>query len=439
MWRKYIEIPDRLIFATLGEQNGFHGRMRIEKEELSRRGFLGAATALAIFPARAFPQENVFTLTVKAGTLKRSNCLVRAAVLVPDSFAASTAAILEEGGRTLPAQLSAPALGSGAKRELSFVLPRLDAGASATFRVTLLRDPSPVDDAFAWDDKGLLSFGKRPVLQYMSAPLDESSPGAREQTYKVFHHLFDPKGERRVTKGAGGKFTHHRGIYYGFNKVTYGAGKTCDVWHCTKDAHQSHEKTLASAVGSVFGRHRLSVGWHGIGKELFAREERELTAYVVPGGILVDFASLLKPELAPVKLDGDPQHAGFHFRADGEVADKTSRLTHYIRPDGVGKPGETRNWPGQKDHVNLPWNAMSFVLGDDRYTVAMLDRPDNPKEARFSERDYGRFGSYFARTLESGQSLLVRYRLWLQLGALTPEDVASRSADFLNPPETSAS
>ncbi len=413
--------------------------MTIQTKGLSRRGFIGAATVCGIFPARVFSQDNVFTLTVKAGALNRSNCLVRAAVVIPESFAGSTAAILEEGGRTLPGQLSPPALGSAAKRELSFVLPKLDAGASASFRVTLLRDPSPVDDAFAWNEQGLLSFGKRPVLQYMNAPLDESSPAAREQTYKVFHHLYDPKGERRVTKGAGGKFTHHRGIYYGFNKVTYGAGKTCDVWHCTKGAHQAHEKTLESAVGSVFGRHRLSVGWHGEGKELFAREERELTAYAVPGGILVDFVSLLKPELAPVKLDGDPQHAGFHFRADGEVADKTSRLTHYIRPDGAGKPGETRNWPGQKDHVNLPWNAMSFVLGDDRYTVAMLDRPDNPKEARFSERDYGRFGSYFARTLEAGQTLLVRYRLWLQKGDLTPDSVASRSADFLNPPESAVS
>src|SRR5581483_12011042 len=125
-------------------------------------------------------------------------------------------------------------------------------------------------------------------------------------------------------------------------------------------------------------------GWHGQGKERFAVEERELTVYNVPGGRLVEFAARLRPTDGPVKLDGDPQHAGFHFRADNEVATKTNKETIFIRPDGVDKPGATRNWPQDKGHVNLPWNAMSFVLGGKRYTAAYLDRPDNPKEARYS-------------------------------------------------------
>src|SRR5205807_770941 len=81
--------------------------------------------------------------------------------------------------------------------------------------------------------------------------------------------------------------------------------------------------------------------------------------------------------------------------------------TIYIRPDGDGKPGETRNWPAQKDHVNLPWNAMSFVLGDQRYTTAYLDKPTNPKEARCSEREYGRFGSYFVYEVTKEKPLAV--------------------------------
>jgi hypothetical protein len=303
------------------------------------------------------------------------------------------------------------------------------------FQVTLLREPRASADAFAWDAEGVLAFGKRPVLRYMNAPLDESNGGAREKTYKVFHHAYDPRGERLLTKGAGGKFTHHRGIFYGFNKVTYGDGKQCDVWHCTKDAHQSHQEVLESSVGPVFGRHRVLIGWHGVGKEVFAREERELTAYATAGGTQIDFVSRLKPLIAPVKLDGDPQHAGFHFRADGEVADKTSKETRYIRPDGAGRHGETRNWPAQKGHVDLPWNAMNFMLADRRYTVAYLDRPDNPKEARFSERDYGRFGSYFATTIAAGAVLTVRYRLWIREGDATPAELEARSQDFLKPAE----
>ena len=78
---------------------------------------------------------------------------------------------------------------------------------------------------------------------------------------------------------------------------------------------------------------------------------------------------------------------------------------------------------------------MSFILGGQRYTVAMLDLPTNPKEARFSERDYGRFGSYFQYDLTKDHPLEVRYRVWLQKGQMTPEQIAARAADFAEPVE----
>jgi hypothetical protein len=364
-------------------------------------------------------------IVVEAGKHDRRNVPVRArADVTPGDFL-----ILDEtSGKSFYGQAS--------PGEIAFVLPELKAGQSVTLKASPLKDKKP-SERFAWRDaageSAELSFGARPVLRYMYKSLDDSSKESREQSYKVFHHLFDPSGRRLVTKGPGGKYTHHRGIYYGFNNTTY-AGKKVDIWHCS-NAHQAHEKFLAVHDGLVFGRHVLQIAWHGVGKEVFAREERALTVYHVPGGTLVEFASRLTPVLAPLKLDGDPQHAGFHFRADNEVAETTAKQTVFIRPDGPGKPGETRNWPAQKEHVNLPWNAMSFVLGGTRYTAAYLDRPENPKEARFSERDYGRFGSYFVHTLEEGKPLEVRYRLWLQEGEMKPEEVAAKSADFVEPPK----
>src|SRR6185295_612899 len=363
----------------------------------------------------------------------RKDTVVSVPVAIPAPSAGATTAILEDGsGKTLQGQIA-----SG--RELRFILPELKAGQSASYKVTFIREASKLDEVFAWKDTegdhAEASIGKRPVLRYMYKALDESSKEARVDTYKIFHHLYDPKGETLVTKGPGSQFTHHRGIFYGFNKVTYGDKKNCDVWHCTGDAHQSHEKFLVSEAGPVYARHRVAVGWHGVKKEVFANEERDLTVYSLPGGTLVEFVSELTPVIAPVKLDGDPQHAGFHFRAAAEVAEKTNKQTYYLRPDGQGKFGETRNWPGQKTHADLAWDAMSFVIGDQRYTVAYLDRPENPKEARFSERDYGRFGSYFQKTLQSGEKLNVRYRLWLQEGEMKGDEVARLSADFTDPPK----
>src|SRR5205823_5762922 len=95
----------------------------------------------------------------------------------------------------------------------------------------------------------------------------------------------------------------------------------------------------------------------------------------------------------------------------------------------------TRNWDPKtkKGPVDMPWNAMCFGLGGKRYTVAYLDKPTNPKEARFSEREYGRMGSYFEYEVTEKKPLLVNYRLWLQEGQMTGEQVAALSAGFVDP------
>ena len=63
----------------------------------------------------------------------------------------------------------------------------------------------------------------RPVMRYMYESLDTSSPERIGETYKVYHHVYEeaPTGERFVTKGPGGLFPHHRGLFYGFNKISY--------------------------------------------------------------------------------------------------------------------------------------------------------------------------------------------------------------------------
>jgi hypothetical protein len=322
------------------------------------------------------------------------------------------------------------------------MLPYLKAQTSQKLGVTLGRTDVRMlgGDVFSWHDTPgqfrELRLDKRPVLRYVYRPLDESSKAAREQTYKVFHHLFDPLGQRLVTNGPSGLYPHHRGLFYGFRKVTYGDGIEVDTWHCTGDTYQAHDTFLAEE-GGLIGRHQVALSWHGKNKEIFAREQREVTVYPAARGILVDWVSRLETVGRPIKLDGDPQHAGFHFRADKEVAEKTKSQTVFTRPDGSDQPGKTRNWPEVKTHVNLPWDAMTFVLGDKKYTVAYLDHPDNPKEARYSERDYGRFGSYFVREVTTDRPLTVRYRIWLQEGPMTVAEVAALRADFVEPVQVS--
>jgi hypothetical protein len=411
-----------------------------------------------LLPCCCLAAEKTIKVTIGAGAVARENSPVAVLVALPNDFS-ETAHVIVTGpdGKQQPGQVTRPGLlvqplKAGDNQfvgELHFFVPKLAPGESATFTASIgkAREETPL--SFRWIDSSKakgekeeyveqsreLRLGTRPVLRYMHSQLDETTKEARSATFKPYHHMYDPTGQRLVTKGPGGLFPHHRGVFYGWNKITYGADgkKQADVWHCNNGEYQEHAEVLFEEAGPVLGRHRVKINWRGRDKEVFAVETRELTAYNTPGGVLVEFASVLtNPADESVKFAGDPQHAGFQFRASQDVPDKTKDKTYYLRPDGRGEPGKFRNWPDDKSHINLPWHALSFMLDDDqRYTCCYLDRPDNPKESRFSERDYGRFGSYFEYEVRKDKPLRVNYRLWLQAGEMTIDQAERLDDDFV--------
>jgi hypothetical protein len=404
----------------------------------------GCLAAYWVAASGAWGASSSLDFTVEAGRQERHNVPVR--VPMPrdqiGSERIASVTLVRPDGKLIPAQWTAPSLTSAAAGELHFILPHLGAGESLRLKATLSTRSNANPGGFTWRDQPGhhtdLLLGGRKTVTYHYERLDESTPESRVRTYKVFHHVFSLTGDRILTGGLNDDpkvhSPHHRGIFYGFNRITYGDGKKADTWHCIDGAFQQHERFLASEQGPVLARHRAEISWHGK-DAAFALEERELTVYHVPGGHLIEFASRLRTAAGRVRIDGDPQHAGFQFRAHNDVDAYTTNQTIFIRPDGMGKPGGTRNWDPQtrKGPVNLLWNAMSFVLGNQRYTVAYLDRPENPKEARFSEREYGRFGSYFEYTIDKDKPLIVNCRLWVQEGLMQPKDVAALSSNFVEP------
>ena len=291
-------------------------------------------------------------------------------------------------------------------------------------------------EEFSWHDtegKHLdLKLGDRTVIRYQYEAIDESTPERREETYKPFHHVFDWEGKAPITKGPGGKFPHHRGIYYGFSKCSYTdeSGKEfkgIDTWHCRK-AYQVHNATIQKMADADGANMISSISWFSNEGVEFAQEKRTMNArYLENGDLVLDFFCFVASVFPKMKLDGDPQHAGFQFRASNEVAASTAKQTYYIRP-GTGKdePGKTINWSAKNDTEatrDLPWKAMSFVTGGERYTVLYIDNEANPKPARYSERDYGRFGSYFATEILQSDPLIVYYTLVIRKGEMTPEEI----------------
>jgi hypothetical protein len=404
--------------------------------------FLSLAGVLVVLAGATAAPEGTVSFTVTGGKSDAKNVLV--VVPLPEGRRGDVRGVQVTGGGStaLTGQVAAGRLLAPAnKAELTVLIPELKSGATLNLNADLAKPTAP-GPHFEWKDvDGLeeLKFGDRSVLRYFHKAFDASLTDPKmntgNPTSKPYHHLFSPDGSKIVTNGAEGMYPHHRGIYFGFNNISYD-GKKADVWHCRNNEHTAHEKILATEAGPLFGRQTLQIAWKGTDGKVFANERRELTAYNVPGGTLIDFTSELTTPLEKVRLDGDPQHAGFHFRASAAM-EKNTKDTFFIRPDGKGKPGEEKNWVKDKGGpVNLPWDAMSYVLDGKRYTVVYLDHPDNPKEARQSERCYGRIGTYFEYNLTPEKPLRVRYRLWFQDGEPTVEQCAALSQAFTSPPAT---
>ena len=114
---------------------------------------------------------------------------------------------------------------AASQRELHFILPRLPAGQRFKGTVTFGLPDKADKPSFRFEDEEGYStdliLGDRPVMRYMYEKLDTSSQERIGETYKVYHHVYDPLGKGFVTKGPGGLFPHHRGLFYGFNKKRF--------------------------------------------------------------------------------------------------------------------------------------------------------------------------------------------------------------------------
>jgi hypothetical protein len=241
--------------------------------------------------------------------------------------------------------------------------------------------------------------------RYVTA-YDISSPQRKKETYKPFLHLLDPEGYDPITKGPGGEYTHHRGIFIGWYKIGF-EGQTIDRWHMLGgeqvvqgkvDLHEGKDTTTAGST----------VHWNdGAGKP-FIVEKRTFTFRTppAPAYLLLDFQSRLEATRGEVKLDGDPEHAGVHFRPSDALDRKT---TVYLLPGSETK--------AQKS-TDLPWIAESFVLNGRTYSVVQFNHPENPTGTRSSAyRDYGRIGMFPTATIPAGGNLVLRYRFLVSEGA----------------------
>lgn len=259
----------------------------------------------------------------------------------------------------------------------------------------------------------VLSDGKV-VARYMYEH-DTSTEERHHETYKPYLHVFDAEGKAPITKGAGGQFTHHRGIFIGWNKIGFN-GKEYDRWHM-KGGDIVHQKFTSKEVRDGAAVVTSVTHWMDEEGEAFLEEARTMTVTegAYGGRAFIDFQSKLTPLRGEVSLKGDPEHAGIQYRPANEVDKK---LTKYVFPGGVTKV------KGVKD---LPWAAENYTLDGKQYGVVHLNHPTNPKGTVHSAyRDYGRFGAFFEKEIKQGESLTVNYGFLILDGELPKQEAIQK-------------
>jgi hypothetical protein len=389
---------------------------------------LGLLGALCCSVSGCSSYQQQFRVTVEAGASHRIATPVFIDVGLP-AVDAGMAAVAQADGEQYPAQIEN--LGNAMAR-IWWIIDDLPAGTSRDY---LLKIGARVDaPGFQWlDTPGQhteLRLDDTAQLRYVYAAY---APDNLDETRNPYHHVFSPDGTEMITKGAGGKYPHHRGIFFGYTKVIVG-DSTYNIWAAQRGEHASHMELLRDEAGQVFGGHRVAISWYDRHDNAMLTETRSVRAFTQPdGNILLDWQTELKTSDALIRLTGDRQHAGAHFRARNEVAEQPEGTT-FLRPQ------QWADLPGDEEindagHRDLPWNAMQFNLGSNAYTVAYLSDPGNPSGADFSERSYGRFGEFFPWDLSPANPLRAHYRFWVTAGRDTERAaVERRYRDLADPP-----
>jgi len=229
---------------------------------------------------------------------------------------------------------------------------------------------------------------------------DASTPERQAETFKPYLHVFDPTGAIRLTKGPGGLYPHHHGLFVGFNMIHAG-GQTYDRWHMIGGDQITRK---VSAEPGEKAKIVADVEWEGAkGAPALLDEKRTMTLFTPPKPFYlgIDITTSLEPPQGEAELNGDLEHAGVQFRPSEKI-DGAKTVFLY--------PGEKVDIHTARD---LPWVAEVMTIEGKTFTVVVLNPPDNPKGTIYSAyRDYGRFGAFVPGTAKAGAPFTLHYR-WL--------------------------
>jgi hypothetical protein len=270
-----------------------------------------------------------------------------------------------------------------------------------------------------------LKIGDVTVAKTVITPYDDSSMESREATYKVYTHVMEFAGVQPITKGAGGLYTHHRGMFVGWRETTVG-DKKFDTWHMTDSYQEFVDEGEVRHVGGerISGAQSLHIKWRGNDGTYIVDEDRAIMTSIADDGTRrFDFTSMLAAGDQPVSFRGDSHHAGMQIRLSNDVSEHQDTTKYTAQPGAEFL---------KNDEVSGTWWVVcSADIGGKRYWVMHMTPQDAPGGMPlYSIRPYARFGAFFEPDLKAGESLSMTFRIVVSETEITPERAAALYAEY---------
>ena len=248
-------------------------------------------------------------------------------------------------------------------------------------------------------------------------------------TCKVFHHVRALDGTL-LTKGNGGMFQHHKGLFIGWNRTKW-KEQRFDFWHMPKQERQVFRGQLPhTALNMQRGAQVCAIEWITPEGEVVLAERRGLQLLEQgDDSYTLHLRNELRAPNGAVRLAGDPQHAGQQFRAPQAFAPAGAPKVSYVRPASA------------KGHGNDVWTGCDWIAeiqhhGPASYTVLRVEGVDNRGDTKWSTRDYGRFGATRSVDVRLDQPLLLDQFYVIANGARDAAWCAARAAALRAPSDS---
>lgn len=372
-------------------------------------------------------------ITVSAGSFDRRESVV--SFELPVEFKEATYALRDEAGGVVPLQIDS-------RRQATFVLAALNAGATKTYRLisARLRRRNAAGVELVKNDNRLdLMISGRQVLSFVGKPLGLPGKDIKPVFLRggYLHPIYSPSG-RLVTDDYPSDHYHHHGIWFAWTKTQFEGGHP-DFWNVGDGTgrvdFEAVDATWSGPVHAGFTSRQRYVALTGTTPQTVLNEGWEVQLYNVG--------------------QRDSRYFMFDIVATQQCATSSPLILEEYRYGGMGVRGH-RDWKDKskvsfltsegktRDNGNATrgrWCRISGTVDAQLVGIAILDHPANiraPQPMRLNPDDpfFNYAPSQLGRfEIRPGEKFVLRYRYIVSDGSTDVVQLDRLWNDYASPPE----